>query len=118
MRDMFEGWAVVELLGHRRLVGRVSQVQLAGVEMLRVDIPTTAPTFLFVNPQSLYQLTPTIEAVVRAEVATEEENRTRAQRQLSAPQPIVEGDADLEDFDLDDQARSEAANGPMGEDIY
>jgi hypothetical protein len=26
----FEGWAIVELMGHRRLAGRVSEVQLDG----------------------------------------------------------------------------------------
>lgn len=35
----FEGWAIVELMGHRRLGAWVSEVELAGAPMLRLDIP-------------------------------------------------------------------------------
>jgi hypothetical protein len=33
------GWAIVEVFGHRRLAGRVSEVTIAGAKMLRVDVP-------------------------------------------------------------------------------
>lgn len=33
-------WAILELLGHRRLAGRVSEVTLAGTTMLRLDVPS------------------------------------------------------------------------------
>lgn len=32
-------WAVVEIFGHRRHVGRVREVERFGAKMLRVDIP-------------------------------------------------------------------------------
>lgn len=34
----FEGWAIVELMGHRRLAGFVTEQTLAGVGFLRLDI--------------------------------------------------------------------------------
>lgn len=34
-----ERWAVLELLGHRRLAGRVSEVEMFGVKMGRIDVP-------------------------------------------------------------------------------
>lgn len=35
----FEGYAILELMGHRRLAGYVSEVEIAGAAMLRLDIP-------------------------------------------------------------------------------
>lgn len=35
----FEGWAILELMGHRKRPGWVKEVELAGTKMLRVDIP-------------------------------------------------------------------------------
>lgn len=37
--SLFEGWAIVELMGHRRLAGWVSEVEIAGAPMLRLDVP-------------------------------------------------------------------------------
>jgi hypothetical protein len=34
----FEGWAIVEIMGHRRLAGFVTEQQLAGAGFLRLDI--------------------------------------------------------------------------------
>ena len=33
----FEGWAILELMGHRRLAGYVREVELAGAGVLRLD---------------------------------------------------------------------------------
>ena len=35
----FEGWAIVELMGHRRLGAWVSETEIGGASMLRLDIP-------------------------------------------------------------------------------
>ncbi len=37
----YEGWARIELMGHRTRVGRVSEVEMYGAKMLRVDLPMT-----------------------------------------------------------------------------
>lgn len=34
-----KAWAIVELMGHRRLAGEVSQSTMFGVPLLRIDIP-------------------------------------------------------------------------------
>ncbi len=39
MDDPFSGWAILELMGHRRLGGKVSEVERYGVKMCRIDIP-------------------------------------------------------------------------------
>ena len=35
----FEEWAVLELFGHQRLAGLVSEVQIGGASFVRVDVP-------------------------------------------------------------------------------
>lgn len=37
--NKFEAWAIVELFGRQKIVGKVSEQQIAGTNMLRVDVP-------------------------------------------------------------------------------
>lgn len=67
----FESWAILELMGHRRLGGFVTEVTLFGTAMLRIDIPKpdTAEGWTmtqYYGGGSLYCLTPTDEATARA----------------------------------------------------
>lgn len=65
--EPFAHWAIVELMGHRRLAGFLSEVEVAGKGFLRLDIPTgddTSATQLY-NPASVYAITPTSEETAR-----------------------------------------------------
>jgi len=35
----YEGWAILELMGHRRLAGYVRETELAGAGVIRLDVP-------------------------------------------------------------------------------
>lgn len=61
----FEGWAVVELMGHRKITGRVSEATLAGGAFLRIDVPSSPPATQFYAPAAIYCITPTTEATAR-----------------------------------------------------
>lgn len=74
----FKSWAVLELLGHRKLAGYVTEQEVAGAKMLRLDVPhpdgpryvenTTLEDFAatqFYSPAALYCLTPVAESVAR-----------------------------------------------------
>lgn len=63
----YEGWAIVELMGHRQVAGRVSEVQIAGATLLRVDVPGRDETVVsqFYGGASIYCLTPCDEAAAR-----------------------------------------------------
>jgi len=67
--ERFDTWAVVELFGHARLAGRVSEQQIAGEGFVRIDVPATsrkpALTKLY-GPKAIYSLTPTSEELARA----------------------------------------------------
>ena len=39
MQDTFDQWAIVELMGHQRIAGRVTEQVLGGSSFVRVDVP-------------------------------------------------------------------------------
>lgn len=67
--EPFAEWAIVELMGHRRLAGYLTEQEIAGKGFLRLDIPGDPPATQFYSPTSVYAITPTTEAIARA-VAT------------------------------------------------
>lgn len=67
----FDEWAVVELFGHKRLGGRVRQVELFGGAFLRIDVPDAADgasTHLY-GAAAVYGVHPTSEAIARSVAA-------------------------------------------------
>lgn len=71
--EAFDGWAILELMGHRRLGGRVSEQVIAGAAFLRIDIPGPEPGAVasviatqFYSAAAIYAITPTTEEVARA----------------------------------------------------
>lgn len=61
-------WALVEQLGYKKLAGLVTEVDIAGVKMLRVDVPKTERNdeeTQFVGAGSLYNITVTTEEKIR-----------------------------------------------------
>jgi hypothetical protein len=66
--ETFDSWAILELFGHRKLAGRVTEATLAGGSFLRIDVPgldgETAAT-QFYGPSAIYAITPCEESVAR-----------------------------------------------------
>lgn len=62
----FQGWAIVELMGHRVRAGMVQEVEMAGGKLLRVDIPTDGGDVTeFYSTGAIYSLRPCSEAIAR-----------------------------------------------------
>jgi hypothetical protein len=67
--EKFSQWAVLELMGHRRLAGLVTEEQIAGAGVLRLDVPGEdgqPGVTQFYSPTALYCITPTTEEIARA----------------------------------------------------
>jgi hypothetical protein len=67
--EKFAGWAILELMGHRRLGGFVQEATLAGGAFLRIDVPGDADgevhSTQFYSPGSVYCLTPVTEEAAK-----------------------------------------------------
>ena len=70
----FDEWAILELMGHRRLAGKVTDAVIGGGAFLRIDIPgkNDKQTTQYYSPGSVYCLTPTTEEIARAVAAQNE----------------------------------------------
>jgi hypothetical protein len=70
----FEGWAILELMGHRKLGGYVREQNVAGAGFIRIDVPgktgDASVATQFYAPGALYCLTPVAEDVARRFAAT------------------------------------------------
>lgn len=69
----YEGWAVLELMGHRRLAGKLSEQVVGGGSFIRLDVPGDGDTWTatqFYAPAAVYCITPTTEAIARRVAAS------------------------------------------------
>ena len=101
MADAFTTHALVELFGHTRIAGLVTEQVIAGQGFVRVDVPETtrSPAFSRIfGPSAIYSMTPITEELARqlAESIYVPEPVAYVPRQLSEPS----GDDDSEDDDL------------------
>ena len=71
----FECFALVEIFGHTRIAGKVTEQVIAGTGFVRVDVPAlaankynppTEPMTRFYGPSAIYSITPMDEATMMA----------------------------------------------------
>jgi hypothetical protein len=70
MSEPFNDWAILELMGHRRLGGKVQDVEMFGARMCRIDIPDArhadkTHATQFYSAPSVYCVTPCSEETAR-----------------------------------------------------
>lgn len=91
-QDTFEGWAILELMGHRRLGGYVRQVEMFGAAMCRIDVPgpdgDQIAATQFYSGSSIYCLTPATEPMARA-AALRNQPEPIQRWELPAPVEVV-----------------------------
>lgn len=85
-QSSYEGWAILELMGHRQRVGRVSEEEVYGGKMLRIDIPLAdlggEVVTEFYGCSSVYSLRPISED--RADAAQNELEHMRWVERMDA----------------------------------
>lgn len=64
--DTFDEWVILELMGHRRLAGRLTEQEIAGKGLLRLQMDDATQ---FYSPAAVYCITPTSEETARAVMA-------------------------------------------------
>ena len=67
-QERFEAWGIVDLFGHTRLAGRISEQTIGGETFIRVDVPNGVDTYhtrLF-GKGAIYGMSLTDEAIARS----------------------------------------------------
>lgn len=115
----FDQWGIVEVMGYRKYAGHITEQQIAGAALVRVDVPEvvlanrageqTIPAYSkLVGVGSIYMITPTTEEIARQ--AARELARYDAdplpvyipeQRQLVAASVVSGVDEDGDDWQTD-----------------
>ncbi|HLG73792.1 MAG TPA: acetyltransferase [Chloroflexota bacterium] len=89
--ESFDQYALVEIMGHVRLAGRVREETHFGTALLRVDVPRAdgQPDITrYYGPQAIYSVTPCTEETARAvalKTMPEPINRFDARNLLAPP---------------------------------
>jgi len=103
----YEGWAMLEVMGHRKRIGRVQEVEMYGGKMLRIDIPLEGGDVTeFYSCASIYALRPLSEEVARNAAkrhADPRPVRPVGYRALSASKPNGYDGEDGSQADHDDE---------------
>jgi hypothetical protein len=103
----FDSWALVEVMGHTRVAGKCTEESIAGVNMLRVDVPEVTkrierydytkhervvtekviPAYTrYFGGSSIFSITPCSEEVARAAAA---ENASEPPIMLALPEKLL-----------------------------
>lgn len=64
--NTFDQWALVELFGHQKIVGRVTEATFAGGAFIRVDVPKVEEEEAFTRfygPAAIYSINPIAEEI-------------------------------------------------------
>jgi len=68
-QEKFEQWCVIELFGHNRIAGLVSDAQIGGATFIRVDVPQVKDDVKgftrFFGPAAIYGINPVSEQIAR-----------------------------------------------------
>jgi hypothetical protein len=87
---MQEGWALLELMGHRRLAGIIAEETIAGAAFIRIDVPAEEEepgATQFYSPQAVYCITPLTEETARAFARTYRPEPIKAWELKALPGP-------------------------------
>ena len=96
------GWCILELLGHRRLGGYVTEATIAGAAFLRIDVPGDPPATQFYSASAVYAITPTTEEMAR-KVAGLARPSPVQRWELAAPEALPAPSDDFDYLDDDDE---------------
>jgi hypothetical protein len=102
----YEGYAIIELMGHNTIAGHISEVTIAGAAMLRVDVPAVgeqAAFTKFVGASAIYGITPTTQEI--AERAAQRLHVKPVSVYLVEPDSLAgEEREDSEEYEMDEEA--------------
>jgi hypothetical protein len=100
----FDCWAMVELMGHQKIAGRVTEKTIAGASFLQVDVPDeqgATQYTRFYAPGAVYCLNPLSRQIAIAWAVANKPAPVAIYdlKRLAADKPVGAGDENSEDND-------------------
>lgn len=71
-KDTFDQWCILEIFGHERIAGRVTEQRIGGSSFVRVDVPGLNGADGFTRlygEKAIYSITPVSEDIARRAAA-------------------------------------------------
>lgn len=112
MAEKFEQWAILEIMGHQRYAGLVSEQAIGGASFVRIDVPECdgkPPFTKMFGAGSIYAITPVAEDVARSVAKTLHQQPISVwdlpedlKAKLRTPAPALTGPAYQDDNEYDD----------------
>lgn len=114
-QDKFELWGIIELFGHQKMAGKVTEQTVGGSALIRIDVPNTdrQPAFTrFLNMSAIYAINPVTEEVATASAnsinsqpinvwdAREILRRADEQKKLNPPAEEEEEEEEEDEYEL------------------
>ncbi len=93
MSEKFEQWAIVEVMGHQRLAGKVTEQAIGGTAFVRVDVPEVnkcQPFTKLLGSGAIYAITIVNEETARAvagQLQQKPMDEWSARQALGLPEP-------------------------------
>lgn len=105
--EPFKGWALIELMGHRKRAGLCEDVSMFGCRLLRVDVPDKDEpdkfTTEFYGGSAIYGFHPCDESTGRRLARDYSYDRPIAPYHEPVPLALAYGHPDFEEIDTDNE---------------
>lgn len=101
-----EMWALVELFGHNRIAGKVTEAEIGGGALIRVEVPAVkdkGPQTKYYNVKAVYGITPVDEATalrMAESIDTSPVNAYSLDREIQRRKALTDGEEDDSDLDV------------------
>lgn len=120
-KPAFEGWAILELMGHRKLGGHLSEAVVGGAAFIRIDVAAEdnqPAATQFYAPAAVYCITPCTEETARGLARGVRPSPVSRYELLPAKtaQRVVDTEAEEVDDDLDDEFSERGENPRLLDD--
>lgn len=102
--EAFRSWGLLELFGHTRIAGELSEQSIGGCNFIRIDVPkvgNTEPYTRYFTQGAIYSMTPMAEVTARQLANYLEAKPVNSYELRATPSsPLLSSDSRPEDYEF------------------